>query len=279
VRILAAFLFLGVYGLWAQTSFRPYQAIASHITPKGIGYREGYTSLALFFAWPKKNSEWTFLADVRSHVFNEGKIAINSGLAVRYQNDLRLYGVNAYYDFRRSHASYNQISLAFESLGRRWDFRLNGYLPVGKREATYGTAFLGIQDRVLVFSHKREFALASVQAEAAFHGDEGILPYSFSLGPYWLHGRGKQAFGAETRFTLDLGTYLRLEANVSYDHFFRWIGQGRLALNIPFGPRRQNEPLLAKLSLKRTCRREIIPLYRDRFKAPAIDKNGSFYFF
>jgi Protein of unknown function (DUF3442). len=289
VRIFAAFLFFWAYQLYAEATSYPYQVIASHIEPKGIGYKEGYTSLGLFFAWPKKNSDWTLFWDGRSHVFNQGKIAANSGLGVRYRWRSRLYGLNSYYDFRQSHASYNQVSLGLESLGKRWDFRVNGYLPIGRTEKTYNTAFIGIQRHFLLFSHKREFALSCVQGEAAIHVDKIRTPCSFSIGPYWMNGQGKSSWGGEARFTLDFFSYLRLEGNASYDNLFKWIGQGRLGFVFPFGLKKKQETkafssknrlAFENLGVQRTCRREIIPLDRKFFETPAINpKTGEPYFF
>jgi hypothetical protein len=289
LRIFTVFLFFLAYELYAETSSYPYQVIASHIEPKGIGYKEGYTSVGLFFAWPQKNSNWTLFWDARSHVFNQGKIAVNNGLGVRYRWKTRLYGLNSYYDFRQSHASYNQVSFGLESLGKRWDFRVNGYLPLGRKEKTYNTTFIGIQRHFLFFSHKREFVLSCVQAEASIHIDEIRAPCSFSMGPYWMNGQGQNVWGGEACFTLDFFNYMRVGGNVSYDNLFKWVGQGRLGFIFPFGLKKKqkakaslnnNRLAFENFAVKRTHRREIIPLDQEFFETPAINpKTGKPYFF
>lgn len=283
VRIFAAFsLFLGLQ-LYSKEIPHPYQILVSHIEPKGIGYKEGYTSLAFFFAWPQ-GSDWTIFGDARGHVFNQGKFAVNGGLGARYQGTSRLYGVSSYYDFRQNHANYNQVSLGLESLGKRWDFRINGYLPVGTIDGTYDTTFVGVRNNRLIFSKKQEFALGCIQTEAEIHLDEISVPCSFSIGPYWLNGQNTNAWGGEVRFMMNFSDYVWIEGNASYDNLFKWIGQGRLGVIVPFGPRKKdsdpNKTQLKKLSLKRVNRREIIPLDRKKFTKPAIDpKTGEPYFF
>jgi len=51
---------------------------------------------------------------------------------------------------------YNQVSLGLESLGERWDFRANGYLPVGdKKSRLFDPKFDKFDDHSLIISQKK----------------------------------------------------------------------------------------------------------------------------
>ena len=104
----------------------------SHIEGKGIGYKDGYTSLDLFFS-DLHNNSLPFL-NLRGHIFDDGRLASNVGIGYRQLWRDYVFGGNIYYDYRNTHRlNYNQISAGFEVLGKRWDFRINGYLPVGAK--------------------------------------------------------------------------------------------------------------------------------------------------
>lgn len=64
--------------------------------------------------------------DGRAHVFNNGQPAVNAGVGARYLTSSWVYGVNTYYDYRKTtHDHYNQCALGLEAMSERWDLRLN----------------------------------------------------------------------------------------------------------------------------------------------------------
>ena len=205
-------------------------------------------------------------------MFNNGKWAANAGAGARYIDEERVWGANFYYDYRDTRPPhYNQVSLGFESLSEVWDFRLSGYLPVGKTASSFDPSeFAKFSGHSLYFSRKREIALGGINAEAGCHVNKcTTTPLYIAAGPYYLQGHGKTAWGGELRAALDLGTYIRLEGNTSYDSLFHWIGQGQVSLIIPFGNRRvvrntyaccPRALALSKRALQRVDRNEIIPV-------------------
>jgi hypothetical protein len=68
--------------------------------------------------------------------------------------------------------------------------------------------------------------------------------------------------------------HIRLEANISYDHLFKWIGQGQLGIFFLFGGKKETRQkknrscetmnILQQRALQRIDRNEIIPLYRKK---------------
>jgi len=257
-----------------------------HIEANGIGYNRGYTTAELFLApmdlW--KNTYMPFL-DLRAHYFNDNKWAGNAGIGMRFLSGDRIWGVNGYYDYRKTkHQHYNQVGAGFESLGHVWDFRLNGYLPVGAKSSHYyDTQFESFQGNSILISHKREFAMKGANGEVGIHCNPNSrnLPVYFAAGPYYLEGKGKVAWGGQARLRVNLSEYLTLEGNTSYDKVFRWIGQGQVGIHIPFGGRRRvkqrkdhvckNEVILARRLEQSVDRFEIIPVNHHRSTATAMD--------
>src|SRR5579863_10638411 len=215
------------------------RAHVRYTTPKGIGYNTGYATVEGFFA-PSINT-WLPFVDLRGHVFDDGKFAANAGLGLRYLSTSRVWGVNAYYDYRNTkHRHYNQVAAGLESLGTIWDFRINGYLPVGKTHSHFfHNRFSHFKGHQLILRSSQDFAMKGVNAEAGIHVDHyKNAPLYFAAGPYYLTGSGKSTWGGQFRASIDLfHRYLRVEGNTSYDHFFKWIGQGQVSVNIPFGGR------------------------------------------
>ena len=197
-----------------------------HVEGKGVGYSLGYTTIQVFFS--PDNEKCIPLLDLRGHIFDDGKFAANVGLGFRYPSSW-VCGMNAYYDYRQtSHFHYNQFTLGLEALGTWIDFRLNGYIPVGKKQSIR-------KDR-----HEQELAFKGVNAEMGIHlfkNDKTVLYGAF--GPYYLEGNGRNAWGGEARFSVTFLDHVRFEVNGSYDSFFRWIGQGQISLMYFFGNDKQ----------------------------------------
>ena len=177
---------------------RPMRVTARHIEGNGVGYNQGYTTLEGFFSPVHPWEFWVPFLDLRGHVFNSGKLAANAGMGIRYLTSSRVYGVNAYYDYRNTHHQhYNQVSAGLETLGKMWDFRINGYLPVGtKTSSFYRTKFEEFKGNSIIISRKRELALKAANAEVGFHLDHfKHVPFYFAAGPYYLTGQGKTSWG------------------------------------------------------------------------------------
>ncbi len=266
-----------------ETSCKPLQSMrvgARYTSPKGIGYKQGYTTLEGFFARPTPfNGCWLPFLDVRGHVFDNGRFAANAGLGVRLLTDARVWGVNTYYDYRNtSHFHYNQAAIGFESLGSVWDYRVNGYLPVGKKVSRpYHAEFYEFKKNYVLLKYSQEFALGGVNAEVGAHVDHfKTAPLYFAGGPYYLTGRMKTTWGGEFRGRVDLfKRYLRLEASVSYDHFFKWTGQGQISVNVSFGGRNKKKQCekmtLYARAVQSIDRAEIIPVSKRHVITPAIN--------
>jgi hypothetical protein len=268
---------------------RPMRATVRHIEANGVGYDQGYTTLEGFFS-QEFHRTLPFL-DLRGHVFNNGKLAANAGLGLRYLGE-RIWGANVYYDYRQtSHQDYQQISAGLESLGIRWDFRLNGYLPLTDRsKVSSGPTFDSFEDHFMILARKTEFALKGANAEVGYHLDSIRFPLYLAAGPYYLQGKGKEAWGGSLRIAANLSPYIRIEGNTSYDSLFHWIGQGQISLIFPFGGRKQVRAsrgccctdllALKERAVQPVDRNEIIPIDTGRKKTAAVNPStGLPYYF
>ncbi len=229
----------------------PFCVAFKHLESKGIGFNQGYSTLEIFFAsteaWGRR---WLPLLDVRGHIFNDGQSAINSGIGVRYLTS-RIWGVNGYYDYRRTHRGhYNQVAFGLESLGKRWDFRLNIYHPFG--------------ETVHYFDSRKEFALRSYSGEIGLHVNAyEKAPLYFAARPYYLNGFGKAAWGGEIRGNVGMYRNMRLQVSSSYDSFYQWAVQGELRFFFRFGGKKEGKCKPPR-SFQQVDRGEIIPTLSKR---------------
>jgi len=228
----------------------PDHLILSHTEGKGLGYTQGYTSLELFLSQPFCQNQIVPFADLRGHVFNNGRYAANAGLGMRLLDDgcHRIWGVSGFYDYlQTSHRSYHQLSLGLEALSETWDVRLNGYLPIGKqRTSLYEFIYDDLSPTGFLLKGREEFAMKGVDAEIGYHffNNECLDLYA-GAGPYAYWGQAaavenafthkdKYAIGGRIRAYASLFNFVSLDVVTTYDAQFQWTGQVTLALMIPF---------------------------------------------
>jgi hypothetical protein len=218
-----------------------YRASVRHIESSGIGYNQGYTTLEAFLA--PDPGQWSVVPflDGRGHVFDNGKWAANAGVGLRTLWGNRAYGINAYYDYRNTERlHYNQVGVGLESLGKFLDFRINGYLPVGKKiTAPYHSRFGRFSGHYMLVSNKYQYALKGIDTEIGFHfGKSRVFDFYAAAGPYYYRGRlGDNVWGGKGRLAGMFKDYLTLEISNSYDSFFHNHFQGQISFTWPFGPK------------------------------------------
>lgn len=268
-----------------------------HIEAGGIGYNKGYTTLEAFIA--SDPNQWRLMPflDVRGHVFNDGKFAVNAGVGSRTIWGCRAYGMNVYYDYRNTHhRGYNQIAMGLETLGKLWDLRVNGYLPVGgKISRPYDRTFGGFQGNSLLVNRKFQYAMKGIDGEIGFHfGKTSNFDFYAASGPYYFKGEmGKGAIGGKVRVAGYYKEYVTLELSDSFDNVFHNNVQGQVTFTLPFGPKSRlkltkkncpdtcgNAATLATRMLQPVARQEIIVVDTKKKKQVAIDpETGEPYLF
>lgn len=271
---------------------RPVRVSVRHIEPNGIGYNQGYTTLDAFIPYTGSD-KWVYFLDGRVHIFNNGRPAVNAGLGTRYMTANRGWGLNAYYDYRNTkHYHYNQVAMGLESIGQTWDYRINGYLPIGKKlSKPYNPEFGYFQGHYAMLREQYEYALGGFNAEVGAHVDTWKhFPLYFAAGPYYLRGHAGAAWGGEARASIKIYDYVKIDGYMSYDHLFKWTGQGQLGLSFSFGPSKKVERsesgscaqamTMATRAYQPVDRFEIIPVDHDHTYDPAINPlTGAPYYF
>lgn len=271
-----------------------YRASVRHIEAGGIGYNQGYTTFETFLASdPGKWSLMPFL-DARGHVFDNGKWAANAGVGIRVILGCRAYGLNAFYDYRNTKKlHYNQVGLGLETLGKLWDFRINGYLPVGKKiTSPYNTKFDRFSGNRMILSRKYQFAMKGADAELGFHfGKSRLFDFYAAAGPYYYIGEiGRNTWGGKARISGTFKEYITLEISDSYDRIFNNNFQGQLTFSLPFGGKShikkkgcrnscQLADVLASRMVQPVGRQEIIVVDTKKKHVVATDSTGQPLFF
>ncbi len=221
-----------------SVAFRPVHLGLRHIEHQGIGYQTGYTTIQAFAIPSDPSFSWYPYLDARFHVFNDGYKALNAGLGLRCPKERdRIWGINAYYDFRSTRKKdFNQIAFGFESIGRRWDFFANGYIVAGSSKGSrYKTRFNHFSGYEAYLKADIDYAMSGGDAKIRYHFVEKPgYDFFFDIGPYFYRNK-ESAIGAQAKLGAKLADYVYLEANTSYDSLFKWIGQGVLGLSIPLG--------------------------------------------
>ncbi len=284
-----------------QTPIPFLQWIVKHIESGGIGYNHGYTTLQGFFPANPNRMDLVPYLDVRAHVFDDGRFASNAGIGLRKMMKSRVWGMNAYYDYRNAkHKSFNQIGLGLETLGRNWDAFVNGYIPVGSLKSSgYSPKFSHFEGNHLILSQKYEFAMYGIHGEAGYHMQPNRNTYLyFGAGPYYFQGPiGKSACGAMVRVSAQICRMVSFEIRDSYDSLFHNHFQGQVGLSWSFGPKAvvkkkyeekkscpsfsSLDTVLTKKLIQPPERDEIVVIDRSRKNAKAIHPatNSPFLFY
>jgi hypothetical protein len=232
------YLFIAVAPL--LLSAHPFHVDFHHIESKGVGYKDGYSTLQGFGIYENNSAFMPFL-DLRGHVFNDGKLSGNVGLGAR--TDLtsinHLLGLYSYYDVRRADPDFtvNQVSLGVELLGKRMEYRLNGYFPVGRHKSReYGLRFATFRGHEILLREKRKYVMRGGDAEVGVHVTQSCRHAIYAgIGPYYFTAEPFSTWGGKARVLWRYQEYLALEAAYSYDHLFKNIFQGTISLSYPFG--------------------------------------------
>jgi hypothetical protein len=295
----AAILFLNVFAHANEEKEtcpkgkKQYRTSIRHIESGGIGYNDGYTTLELFLA--SDPNQWTItpFLDARGHVFNSGKWAVNVGTGLRTLLGNRAYGINTYYDYRNSdRLDSNQIGIGLETLGKLFDFRINGYLPVGaKISSPYDTSFKTFSSNYMLISQKYQSAMKGSDVEFGFHfGKTKSFDFYAATGPYYFIGKeDPTTWGGKARVSGTFKDILTLEISDSYDKTFYNKFQGQVSLTFSFGPKSNVKPygracktanVLNDRMLQPVSRQEIIVIDNPTKSSVAIDPStGLPYFF
>ncbi len=207
-------------------------------TEAGIASMTDYTSLALLFAPDFWIGEVLPMVNLRGFRFSDNTFAGSFGVAARYlpTSICEVIGLNAYYDVREeSGGPFHQLGLGAEVLSKRWDLRINGYLPLGPGRNVSTCVFDDYIGDYFIFRRRTKFSYYGFNAEAGWLAiqSKNFLLYC-ATGPYYFSGKVKQEVpGWLLRVRPQFNDYVALDLRVSFDPIFHTVFQAQLFFTIP----------------------------------------------
>lgn len=225
----------------------PFRFSLSHTEGKWYDIEVGYTSLESFLAFVPDQTIIPF-ADVKWHLFNNGRWAANIGGGLRYtaNQGRNIFGVNLFYDYRESnrHHNFNQIGFGFEYLSSCLDVRLNFYFSGDTKDKTrvhffddYIGPFWALcrDTRRSLSGGDLEFGSWLVpRAPCQFVNLYlGITPYYFNSSKHHRSDEQNKVYGVTGRLMTLLGEYFTLELRGGYDKSYKGMIQGILSFEMP----------------------------------------------
>jgi hypothetical protein len=212
-------------------------------TNDNIIYGTDYLSLDALIAPNCRPGHMSPMLDLRGHRLNDNTYAANVGLIGRYtsRDKPRIYGINAYYDFRQGDfGNYNGLGAGVEFLSNRWDVRINGYFPLGTRNHSDTRCRRNFIGPYIICQRRNLFANTGVNGEVGYNlsfknrqsGQESGLIY-FAAGPYYFHHENSNVIGGELRIRPQYKDILALDILGSYDNHIGAYGQIQIILSFP----------------------------------------------
>lgn len=247
-----------------------------HTEANGVGYKDGYTT-AEWFGILDHNSYFMPFLDLRGHVFNNGKLAGNIGLGERtiIPSINHAFGLYCYYDIRQEDhgLTVHQISPGIELLGKRMEYRMNGYFPVGRTESHhYGKKFARFQGHSILMKRKKKFAMTGGDAELGVHVTQSTRHDVYAgAGPYYFTADSFSSWGGKARLLWRYKDYISLEASYSYDQLFHNVFQGTVGLSYPLGKKLERKGKYCSPFHDLTLSRTAFAPYR--FEIPVVKKH------
>lgn len=229
-----------------------------------------------FFLPLSQDAHTLVFSNLRARFDDQSGYEGNFGVGVRRMLDngwnLGAYG---YWDHRRSGTGnfFDQATLGIESLGRDWELRANGYLPVGTRAYTLGndsTAVISGASVQVTTTTREERALKGIDAEIGWRvplfDSEAARQLRLYVGGYRFADAGVKVEGPRLRAELTLeelpwfgkGTRLYLSAETQDDNARGGQSFLGVRLRIPLG----KETAQAR-NLTAQERRMTAPVMRD----------------
>lgn len=203
---------------------------------KYAGFDKDYGEAGVFFA-PAAFGRWQPFADVRAYLISREKFAFGTGLGLRTWNDSmsRALGANIFYDYQNAHFEpFHRVGFGLETLGSKWDMRLNGYLIVNGDTKSGRLHTFTFPGGFIETCRIKETAFSGVDAEIGISlCRRDALSLYAAGGPYYYRGCNTEAFGGYLRLQMKWMDIIRLEARVGEDNQFHTQYQGSVLLSFP----------------------------------------------
>lgn len=262
----------------------PGRLIIKHFEADGVGFNGGYSTVEAMMAVPTSNRHIPF-ADLRYHVFNRGRSALNGGLGYRYNiaGSGLLFGMNAYYDARwTTGQTFSQFGGGLELLSRFIDFRFNGYFPVKRSYEILSNKFLGFTGNNIIVKERKRLALTGGNGEAGFYfAHLGDLKMYLAGGAYYFKRQQCDTnWGKRGRLRFSWRDNIWAEFAMQKDDLYKTNYQGQVSFQIPFWKKPRNHtwsyfPNFEAMMIQPPVRDEILVLCDVNIFKPARGPDGN----
>ncbi|MBF2068036.1 MAG: right-handed parallel beta-helix repeat-containing protein [Calothrix sp. C42_A2020_038] len=203
-----------------------FSRFSGSFTSTGTGYQEPYFSIEGFIPFQNTNNNLTFL-EGRLLLSTDSTMGGNLLLGHRFGvSDDAVWGGYIAYDIRNTGSNtFNQIGLGLERLGKNWELRTNGYIPLGTSKQVTSESFRGFRfaGNNLLLDVNREFevALAGFDVEAgvpiARLGEGYVRAYG---GMYYYTGDVGSTLGVRGRLVANPTNNVSLGLTLQHDSIF-----------------------------------------------------------
>lgn len=244
---------------------------------------QGQSAVNVMLPFSFESSRTLAFLDARGVVSWDGGATGSVGGGLRWFDEFRnrITGISGFWDYDDGNRrSYNQAGVSFESIGRWFDFRANGYFALGNRTNVISTALTGNFDTSM--NPTRAEAIQGIETSySGFNVEVGgptpiLGRYGFEsyIGGYYFDTPdARSAGGVSLRSEVHVTDDLRLGINVTDDNVFGTNVFGTVVLTLPdgrpkqfFRPRQVREKILDRVERRyrvttdRTTRDILVPV-------------------
>ena len=211
-----------------------------------VGNDVGDTSFDFFWPFEANGDDRFLFMDLRTQMNDQGRGGASTGMGYRSYNENldRIFGLSGWWDWDNSHhRAYRQAGASFESLGRFFDFRANGYFPLSNEFHTvsdrtdYSNPQFGgfnvLVDRTRIFESNYRGVDAEVGGPLPVLGRYGARGY---MGIYhWSSETDADTTGWKARVETQVTDDLMIGVSVSDDSLFGTNTWLNVVLTLPDG--------------------------------------------
>lgn len=210
---------------------------------KGFGNVNSYGTVGAYIDWNATYCLQPFI-DVRGHNFGKNRWGANIGVGLRYIDKRceAVYGINAFYDWRRTSCfNFQQAGIGLEYSGRIFDLFANYYLPVGKKDYHKEVATFNYPGDYVATLKKRYSAFRGGDIEIGTSWNRWFCPliadFYVGVGGYRYNRRHctQRSFtGVKYRAEINYHDILVIGLRGTYDNQFHSTLQGYIGISLNF---------------------------------------------
>lgn len=207
----------------------------------GRSFQDGYTGGEVFAAAYNLGARcYPFIDAQFLRMSDTGNFASNVGCGFRTFSPhfTEMVGVNAFFDYRRLvKQDLYQLGIGAEFIGRCWDLRCNGYIPVGQKRCVLTRETINYSPGFTAVREDDFFSMWGLDVEIGHHFIcNCCIDLYAALGPYFYNSVCCQSIiGGAGRVVATCNRYLSLQLYATHDALFgtKFLGELRISFSFP----------------------------------------------